>query len=334
MTHGATTQHRLAPLFFLGSAGAVYAVALAVAGALPRLDDARAVAVGLTIDLVVLVPLLFYWLIVRRRGWSIVTVVPAFVVSAIAASQILPLEHQQPLRLLELLAVPAEIGLLGWIALRAARAIRSARRDDSIDPLDRLRSAAFELARHGRVADVLASEIAVFYYAFAPSRARAHVPDGMVAFTHHRRSGHGGIVLAFLILLFVEGVALHVLLSTWSTLAAWLFTAGTIYGALWLIADYRATVLRPILVGDDGVSIRAGLRFTLHVPRERVAAVLDHKPDFGKEAASLTLLATPTCWIVLSQPMLAQAPYGFRRRVRAVGIAADDPDGLARALRN
>ncbi len=332
MMHRTAAQNRLAPLLFLSSAGAVYAAALAVAHVLPTLDRAGAVAFGLTIDLVAVVPLLFYWLVVRRRGWPLVSVVPVLVLSVLAARQILPLDHQQALRLIELLAVPAEIGLLGWIALRAARALRSARRGGPTDPVDRLRHAAFDLARHDRVADILATEIALLYYALGSWRARPHVPEGTAAFTHHRRGGHGGIVFAFLIVLFMEGVAAHLLLSLWSVLAAWIFSAGTIYGALWLIADYRATVLRPILVGGESVSIRAGLRFRLDLPRERIAAVLDHKPDLGRECASLTLLAAPTRWIVLSESMLARGPYGLGRRVRAVGIAADDPDGLARAL--
>jgi hypothetical protein len=57
--------------------------------------------------------------------------------------------------------------------------------------------------------------------------------------------------------------------TTWSTLAAWIFTMGNVYGALWLIADYRPTVLRPILVSDDGVLIRAGLRGSVRVSRSR-----------------------------------------------------------------
>ena len=60
-----------------------------------------------------------------------------------------------------------------------------------------------------------------------------------------------------------EGLAVHVLILKWSALVAWIFTIGTVYGALWLIADYRATVLRPILVSDESILIRAGFRCIL-----------------------------------------------------------------------
>lgn len=328
----AAAHHRAFPLLFTGIVVGVYSTALAVVGQLPHLERAGAVAVGLTMDMVVVVPLAFYLLVIRRRGLPFVTLAPVLVLSVLAASQVLPANHQQPLRVLEALAVPMELGLVGWIAWRAVRALRRARHDAALDPLEQLRQAAFELTRNDRVAAVLALELGVLYYAFGSWRARPHVPVGSSAFTHHRSSGHAGIVLAFLLVMVAEGLAVHVLLLQWSALVAWLFTIGTAYGALWLIADYRATVLRPILVSDDSILIRAGFRCILWVPRARIAEVGRTKPAFGKESLNLTFLGTPTRWLTLSEPMLALGPYGFRRRVRAIGIQPDAPEVFDRIL--
>jgi len=330
--HAAATHPRAIPLLFLGVAAAVYATALAVVGELPHLERASVVAVGLTVDLVIVVPLAFYLLLVRRRGLPLVTLAPVLVLSVVAASRVLPPDHQQPLRVLEVLAVPLELGLVSWVAWRAARALRKARRDAAADPLEQLHRAAFDLTRNDRVAAVLALELGVLYYAFGSWRARPHLPAGWSAITHHRRSGHAGIVLAFLVVMAAEGLAVHVLLLNWSALVAWLFTIGTAYGGLWLIADYRATVLRPILIDDDTVLIRAGFRCALRVPRARIAEVGRTKPAFGKESFNLTFLGTPTRWLTLSEPMLALGPYGFRRRVRAIGIEPDTADEFDRVL--
>lgn len=330
--HQAAAHHRAPPMLFAGIVTGVYATALAVVGRLPHLERASAVAVGLTLDMVVVVPLAFYLLIVRRRGLSIVTLAPVLVLSVLAASRVLPTDHQQPLRVLEALAAPMEFGLIAWIAWRAARALRKARRDGAVDPLEQLRRAAFELTRNDRAAAVFASEIAVFYYAFGSWRARPHAPPGTSALTHHRRSGHAGVVLAFLLVMSAEGLAVHVLLRNWSALAAWIFTIGTAYGALWLIADYRATVLRPILISDESILIRAGFRCTMHVPLARIAEVGRKKPGFGKESLNLTFLGTPTHWLTLTEPMLAQGPYGFHRRVRAIGIEPDVVEDFDRIL--
>jgi hypothetical protein len=114
--------------------------------------------------------------------------------------------------------------------------------------------------------------------------------------------------------------------------AAWLLTIGNAYGALWLLADYRMTVLRLILVSDDRVVIRAGLRFTIRVPLDQVAEVGRVRPDFGKESVNLTFLGTPTHWLRLTEPIEAEGPYGFRRRVRAIGLTPDAADNFQRSI--
>jgi hypothetical protein len=319
----------------VGIVTGVYATAMVVLGQLPHMGGrAGAVAVGLTLDLVVVVPLTFYLFVIRRRALPIVALVPILVLSVLAASRIIPAEHQQMLRVLEALAVPMELALVGWIGWRAARALREARRDASLDPIDQLTHAAFELTRSDRIAAVVASEAAVFWYAIGSWRARVHAPAGTTAFSHHRRGGHAGIVLAFILVLAVEGLAVHFLLLKWSALAAWIFTIGTAYGAMWLIADFRATMLRPILVRDQSVVFRAGLRFTLQVPLARIAAIGREKPQFGKESVNLTFLGTPTHWLTLSEPLVACGAYGFHRRVRAIGIEPDAGDEFDDILRD
>ena len=130
----------------------------------------------------------------------------------------------------------------------------------------------------------------------------------------------------------VPGRAVHFLLHQWSVVGAWICTIGSAYGALWLIADYRATVLRPILVSGESILFRAGFRCTVQVPLDRIAGVSRNKPQLGKECVNLTFLGTPTRWLTLSEPMVTEGPYGLRRRVRAIGIAPDAADDFDRAL--
>jgi len=331
--NSAAKERHAWPLLFVGVVVGVYASALAVVSQLSHLESgANAVVAALTFDLVVVVPLAFYFLLVRRRGLPVVTLVPVVVLSGLAASRVLPADQQQTLHLLEILAIPMELVLIGWVARGAARALREARADTSADPVKQLRRAAFALTRNDRAAAVIASEIAVFFYTVGSWRARSHAPAGSTAFSHHRRSGHAGIVLALILVMSVEGLAVHFLLLHWSVLAAWIFTSGTAYAALWLIADYRATVLRPILVCDDSILLRAGLRCTVQVPLGLITTIGRDRPQSGKESVNLTFLGTPTRWVTFSETMVAEGPYGFRRRVRSVGIAPDAVDDFDRIV--
>lgn len=302
----------------------VYAFAILLAGRLAGLDRPAAVAAGLTLDLTVTVPLAFYLLVARRRSWPVVSVVPLAVLGALVAGAILPAERQQTLRVLEALAIPLELGVVAWIGWRAAGAWRSARSEPFADPCERLRRASREVVGLERVAEVLATELAVLYYGLAAWRAPVHAPAGRRAVSQHVRSSHGAILLAVLLLLAVEGLALHVLIARWSGLAAWLATLASLYTALWLVADYRATVLRPLLLDDESLWLRAGLRWSVRVPRAEVTAVTRRRPE-GERGVALTFLAAPTVWLTLAHPVTLRGPYGLRRRTRVLGLAPDEP---------
>lgn len=318
-------------LLFAALAVAVYATAIALSGALPALPHPGAVAAGATLDLVVLVPAAFYLLVARPRGLPLATLAPVLLLSALAAAAILPSDHHRTLRFLELLLVPLEAALLGSVAWRALAAARRARGAPG-DPLDRIRAAARDAVPIPRAAEVLTAEVALFHYAFGAWRARPHCPAGAAAFTQHRRSGAGGIAFALVLLTLAEAAAVHLLLARWSATAAWVLTLASLYGALWLVADHRATVLRPILVDESGARIRAGLRWDVRLPPDAVVRVQRTAPDAELRPLRLPLLGEPTRWLVLREPVEVRGPYGFTRRAGALGLAPDDPDGLCRAL--
>jgi len=321
------TPSHASALLFLAILAAVYAASLTIVRRFPSLAHPDAVAVGMTLDLLVVVPAAYWALLVRRTRVPVVTLVPVCVLSLVAAAAILPADRQAPIRFARALAIPLEIGLVGWIAWRAAGAWRRAGRDADADPMDRLRSAAFDVLRNERAAAIFACETAVAYYGVLSwFRGRPHVPAGRRAVAHHRRSGRGSVLVVLLVLFAGEGFAMHVLVARWSPLVAWTITIFTAYAALWLVADYRATVLRPILVGADDVVVRAGLRCTARVPRALIERCGPEKPGTGRDVANLEGLSAPTRWITVREPVVAEGPYGLRRRVRAFGVTPDVPD--------
>src|SRR5262249_41525956 len=74
-------QARLPFLTFAAIATAVYATAVTMMRMRPVLRHPDAVSAGLLIDLLIVVPLAFYFLPVRRAGWPIRTLIPLFLFS-------------------------------------------------------------------------------------------------------------------------------------------------------------------------------------------------------------------------------------------------------------
>lgn len=125
---------------------------------------------------------------------------------------------------------------------------------------------------------------------------------------------------------------MHLLLARWSETAAWGLTLLTLYGALWLVADYRASLLRPVLLTSEVLWVRTGLRWSVQVPRAQIARVQRTRPPEAEPVLQAVLFGSPTLWVQLREPAVAHGLYGLTRTVRWVALAVDAPDLLTAAL--
>ncbi len=317
-------------LYFGLAALAVYTVCV-FALASPRAGTVVPTAVS--IDLTLFVPALWYLFLVRGRGLPAVTVVPVFLLSLLTAPLVLPAGDPGALPLIGWLGVPAELLLLGLVVRQMARARRTARAVGDSDVLSRLRAAARTALGNERAAAVVAWEFAVLYYALLSWRAKAQ-PTDEETYSYHRKSTYAGVVIALLLAIAAEAVPVHLLLSRWSVKAAWVVTALGVYGALWLIGDYRAMRLRPTRVGGDGLALRFGLRWGLDVPLALVRSVQESgRADAATDAdLSLALRGARTVRLELAGPLVAHGFYGRKKVVRSVEVGADEPARLVAAI--
>ena len=318
---------------------AMYGAAALVAAEIVRGTQPAVLAAALTLDLTLIVPALYYGLLVRRKGWPSITVAPVFLLSLLIASLAIPADHQGLLHVLRYLAAPVEVlllGSLGWTVVRTARRFQ---RHTAPDVLDRLRESLYPLLHARWAADVLAYETALFYYALFSWRMK---PDDRIAkqdaFSYHKRSGYGGVLAGILVAMLIEMIALHAWLWTWQSVLAWPLTVLSLYGVLWLLGDWQAVRLRPIVVEEDALTIRIGLRWTMRVPFAAIASVhpmADPSPPRKQPGhVEAVLLGRPHYRITLKQPIMAQGLYGFRKKVTTIGFTVDMPDAFETVLQD
>jgi hypothetical protein len=178
------------------------------------------------------------------------------------------------------------------------------------------------------IASVLAMEAAVLYYAFA-WRPKAHVREGARAFTVHEETGVAALFGCFAALGLIEGGVVHVIAAASHPVAAWVMTAVTAYGTIWLVAVARSFALHPILVGAKTLEIRSGLLASLCVPLASIASA-----EEGEAAADWKVvpMSAPNVRVTFRAPAIGRGGYGRTREVRSVALAVDDPRGFLEAL--
>ncbi|HUF05359.1 MAG TPA: hypothetical protein VMM38_14440 [Aridibacter sp.] len=324
------TDRRTSLVLFGLFAGLVAAAAVVVSGWIRAVPQPDLLASAIAIDLLITVPLAFYFLVARRYSLSLPAFAPVIGAGWLIAYLVLPEGHRSPLLVAEAGALFFEVAIVVWITRKVWKAAKAP--DSALsDPLSNLRRIAGETIGNQRLGSIAGTELAVFFYSLFSWRSSPSVPDGSVGFSYHKRSGQGAMTFALLFLLAAETVVVHVVVSFWSVPAAWVITALSIYGGLWILADFRASMLRPVLIAGDSILFKAGLRYDVEVPLDLVEGVAPAKPA-ERPKVSTVLLGEPTHWIVLSDTCRAEGVLGFQTEFRAIGFSPDDPAAFEEAM--
>jgi hypothetical protein len=310
---------------FLALAASIYAAELIlVRPAIPRVSRPGILVAALLVDLLVVIPAAYWFLCVRGRH-SARRVMPVLLLSMAGAAAVLPETYRGVVPVIRLLAAPAELGIIAMVVVRARRTLREAPAG-AADAAERIRDVIAGALPYPGAVDVVTYEVALLYYAVFGWRARPEA--GEHVFTYHRKSGYGGIVFALLVATLVESVAVHLLVAPHSAQAAWLLTALSTYGVLWLMGDYQAVRLRSIAVTDDALRLRTGLRWTVALPWDAISAIV---PARGATPAKGTAgwlrmapMGAPNLIVELNRPVAVSGPYGITRRVQRIGLSVDE----------
>lgn len=332
------------PLWFLLPLAGIYAVAWHSRGQLYQ-PGGDALAMGVTLDLVLLVPVVYGWVMVRGRGWPVLSLAPVTLASFAAASWLLPSTHHDTLDLLGAAVPVLELGLLSYVGYRAWGLWRGASetwRQSSGDFYERCRWLFRRVLPSPTVAAVLAYEVAVGYYLLSP-RKKVAAADPAVAresgtetFSYHRRCGYGAILAGLMLAGAVELTALHFLLVRWHPAAAWVHFALAGYGLIWFLGDYRAILRRPLELSEEGLRLRCGIRWNGQVAWEQIAdwetlSWRDEAPS-GTTYRSLAVFGKPYYLLRLTEPVELIGPYGLRQQVSSIGLDVDDRQRFEKVL--
>ena len=128
----------------------------------------------------------------------------------------------------------------------------------------------------------------------------------------------------------MEAALMHLVLARWSSSLAWTLTGLSVYGAVWLVAVARSFALRPVLATDTELVVRAGLLWTVRVPRCSISC---EDPGAICEIR-LTPLGNPNVVLRLADPVRARGLYGRTRSVHALALSLDEPEAFRRAIRS
>ena len=131
----------------------------------------------------------------------------------------------------------------------------------------------------------------------------------------------------------VEIVAVHLLVSRYSVVAAVALTAASLYGLAWLGAFARSVVACPILVGEGKLTAAWGFLPGIDLPVASIERVVFADPGFEKgDVLDLATMGATPCWVILREAVEVRGMTGRARNVRAIRLSPDEPDAFERSI--
>ena len=311
----------IAPMIFLASSTAFQ-------------QNPDMLSMGITIDLILTGPLL-YFLLIRKRDIPKITVVPLFIIGLVVATLILPKENQFLLSQVKTWVLPiVELTVVTIVILKVRKVVKHYKSNPnaSVDFFSALRSASAEILPKPIVYP-FATEIAVFYYCFISWKKRTLKPN---EFSYHKKTSARVLFTFLIFLIIIETFVLHLLLAQWSTTAAWILTAISIYSGLQILGIAKSMSKRPIAAEADGLKIRYGLLNETTIDWKNVKSIeLTNAPIvFDKNCRKLSpldALENHNVLIKLKQEGILFGLYGFKRRYTSLAIHLDTPETFKNA---
>ena len=131
-------------------------------------------------------------------------------------------------------------------------------------------------------------------------------------FTFHRECGWASVAIGFSFAILAEAFPVHLLVARANPMLAWVLTAGSVSGLLWLIADSIALGRRPTRLLDDAIDLHVGSRWSARIPYASIATFREVRgaPPPRREHGTLraVVLGDPTSVIEKFDRVSFRAP--------------------------
>lgn len=186
------------------------------------------------------------------------------------------------------------------------------------------------------LANIISSELAVFYYSFFSWSSNSI--DYKNRFSNYKQNGILIVLYAIFSILIIETIGMHFLLRLYSKILAWIISGISIYSCLQIFGHIRAIKSRPVILADDCLEIHNGLagdaiinynniesiELTKQVPTEKVAVKI----------ALLKGLENHNVVINLKSSILVYKFFGIKKQCNSVLFFVDKPDLFVNIVKN
>jgi len=286
-------------------------------------------ALGITVDLTLTVPIL-YLLLIQTRKIPKTTIVPVFIIGLLIAGKVLPEEQQTLLNWIKTWCFPlVELSLLSFIAYKIYSVRILFKQEKSNDIYTNVLTIVQGLVPR-KFSYIVASELLVPYYCFGGWK-KVVLSTG--EYSYHKNSGSIALLWVLVMIIVVELFALHLLIGLWSPTVAWCFSLLSLYSCMQIIALIRSMPRRPIMMTDTHLVLRYGIAANAKFEWKNILAIQHYENELETTNLSpLGELERPNVTLTLREKSVVQLIFGKELETNTIAFYIDDLDGFKMAV--
>lgn len=289
----------------------------------------NALSIGITIDLLFTIPMV-YLLLIKKRNIPKTTIVPFFVLGIVVASYIIPKEHQSILDWAKNWVFPLlELGVVTFVIYKVRKALLRLKQHTKLKPdfFSALKETCHEILPK-RIAILLSIELAVFYYGFIYWKKRVLAKN---EFTYHRNSGSIGLLIGLIGIIGIETYVLHILLLKWNTIAAWIVTGLSVYSGIQILGFLKSIIKRPTYIEDNILYLRYGILSEATIVIDNIESIELSSKDIELNAETRKLsplgnLENHNVIITLKEENILYGLYGIKKSFKQLAFYIDNKE--------
>ncbi len=305
----------------------------------PLLSETPDLAMGITLDLTLTAPLVYFFLI-RKKKIPNITVFPLFVLGVILASLLLPENQKYHLDLIKTYFLPViELGFFSVIIFNVYHTVSAFKNNPNrnSDFYLILKESAIKAVGYPAIARVFTSEIAMVYYALCTWK-KVKIPAN--GFSNFKENGITALLGVIIFLILIEACVFHILLMRWNDTVAWVLTVSSGYAAIQIFGHIKALSRRHSVIQGNMLYLKYGLFGDIVLPLEdiqEIKLVSNNIENKDRKVEKLALLKDIECHnvaIFLTKKLKVEKAYGIYRECDTILLHIDNSNEFAQRVNN
>lgn len=288
-------------------------------------EQVLGMVIGSLIDCVIVAPAL---LLLQKGKWTAKNFVVFVAAGILFARLVIPSGLMEPFRYITFSAIAVEASLvivelmILFVFIKYLPSIIRAVKLEQEQLIFAFPRIVEEKVKDNLLIRVLCSEILVFYYAFCSWKKKQSI-----GFTVHKNTMYVPFLVMISHAALFEAVAFHWFFHDRMPFLAWGHTVLTIYGLVFLLADFRALTLNPVRIENGNVYLSNGLFKRTKIDLTNIAQL--HTSVQDEHVYHFKVLGStdekPAFVIELKQLQTIHVVGGFEKKTQYIGVYADAP---------